>query len=320
MSDEDPSMNLLLVTSSFPLDPQDGKAAAGLFVADFAQAFAARGHRVVVATPDRPGDKADWDGLDVRWIEWRGGDKPLVQIKPHRAAEWAPLFDLGWHIPRRIEAIARQTHADAVLAFWAVPSGWWATRLKRRLRIPVATWCLGTDVRDLGRVPVLKGVIRRVLTSSDAVYANSHALRELADALYGGPCGFLASGRVLDESLIAPIEGELVRPLFYYLGRFLEVKGPDVLVEAMIQYLERGGRGSLVMHGGGPLRERLAERIEAAGVDRAIQIEDYVPESRAVSYLAACDMRIIPSRAESMPVSYTDALQLRKPLIVTDCG
>ena len=48
-------MDIILVTSSYPLHPEDSEAAAGLFVRYFAIELTEPGHRVRVLTQSRPG-------------------------------------------------------------------------------------------------------------------------------------------------------------------------------------------------------------------------------------------------------------------------
>ena len=46
----------------------------------------------------------------------------------------------------------------------------------------------------------------------------------------------------------------------------------------------------------------------------------YADAAVAVSWLAACDCVVIPSRMESIPVVFSDALQMGRPLIASDVG
>ena len=66
-------MRICIITSSFPLNPTDARASAGLFVKDVALAIAEAGHSVTVVTPDKQGgEKCDPPGVSVRWFPWRG--------------------------------------------------------------------------------------------------------------------------------------------------------------------------------------------------------------------------------------------------------
>ena len=70
--------NICIITSSFPLNKSDARAAAGLFVKDFAVAMSRLNHTVTVVTPDKiPGTKENIPGISVHWFPWKGGNKIL---------------------------------------------------------------------------------------------------------------------------------------------------------------------------------------------------------------------------------------------------
>jgi glycosyltransferase involved in cell wall biosynthesis len=313
-------VNLLLLTSSFPLEPSDGYAAAGLFVADVARLLADGGHRVHVVTPDKQGVKGAWPGFEVHWLAWPGGRKPLAQINLGDPREWPGLAALVWWAPRRIESICLSERIEGVIAMWAVPAGWWARRLKKRLGLRYVTWCLGSDIWTFGRTPGLRSVVRAALRASDAIYADGLELGRETEVLCGRPCAFLPSSRVLDRRLAAPIETNGRRPLFFFVGRYARVKGVDVLLDAMAAYVRRGGRGELVMRGGGPLEDLVRKRIEREDLRGRVLVGGYADSAVVVSCLASCDVQLIPSRQESIPVAYSDGLQMGRPLIVSDVG
>jgi len=312
-------VNLLLLTSSFPAHPDDGRAAAGLFIADLARLLADDGHQVIVATPDKHGDKAAWPGFTVQWLPWPGGDRPLAEINLADPRQWPALTALLWRTPRQLAALCRRERIEAVIALWAVPAGWWARHLKRTLGLPFVTWCLGSDIWSFGRMPVLRTAVVWVLHASDAIYADGIGLAREVESLGGRPCAFLPSSRRLDPSLAQPIE-VAHRPLFFFVGRYAAAKGADVLLDAMALYLRKGGAGSLVMRGGGPMEAAVRARAAQPDLRDRVQIGGYADVAEVVSYLAACDAQIIPSRRESIPVAYSDGLQMGCPLIVTDVG
>jgi len=313
-------VKLLILTSSFPLSLDDGLAAAGLFVADVARVLAADGHEVDVATPDRPGKKSEWPSLRVHWLPWPGGDKPLAQIPLADPREWPGILALARRLPRRIDEICRAQRIEAVIAMWAVPAGWWARRLKRTLHLPFVTWCLGSDIWTFGRKPILRSVVRAALQASDAIYADGLQLARETEQLSGRRCAFLPSSRMLNRELVAPVETGGRRPLFFFVGRYAPVKGVDVLLEAMALYLRDGGSGELVLRGGGPLEAQLRARAAQPDLVGRVSIGGFADQATLVSYLAACDVQLIPSRQESIPVAYSDGLQMGCPLIVSDVG
>jgi glycosyltransferase involved in cell wall biosynthesis len=314
-------LRLLLLTSSFPLFPGDGRAAAGLFVADLAAALAGAGHDVLVATPDRPGEKAAWSGFRVEWLPWRGGDRPLSQIPLGRPAQWPAVASLAWGLARRIRRLAAAHQTEATIALWAVPCGWWARGLRRRAGVPYVNWCLGSDVWVFGRRPLLRRFLRAALRDSEANFGDGLDLAAEAEAVSRRRCEFLPSTRDLPACAEATAPAPPgPRPLFLFVGRYLPVKGADVLLEAFALYLRRGGRGRLVMRGGGPLAEELRRRGAAAEFAGRVEVGGFADAPELARWLDACDAVVVPSRLESIPLIYSDALKRGRPLIVTEVG
>ncbi|HEY8156672.1 MAG TPA: glycosyltransferase [Myxococcota bacterium] len=313
-------MRVWILTSSFPANPQDARAAAGLFVADFAVALAEAGHEVLVVTPDKPGVKRDPPGVRVRWFAWRGGRKTISSLRPYLPGDLLAMLSLFRRGARELDALYRESPPDHVLAMWAAPAGVLATGLKRRRGVPVTTWCLGSDIWALGRIPIVRGVLRRVLRESDHVFADGVQLAKDAAALGGRPCEFLPSGRRLDRSLVRPLELPGEGTQFLFIGRYARVKGVDVLLEAMAELARREPGAHLHLFGGGPLEPQLRLRAARPDLLGRVTIGGYADEATAASWLAACDCVVIPSRMESIPVIFSDALQLGRPLIVSDVG
>jgi glycosyltransferase involved in cell wall biosynthesis len=314
-------MRIGVITSSFPLNPSDWRAAAGFFVRDFAAALAELGHAVTVVTPDKtPGEKEEPPGVAVRWFPWLGGRKRLSDMKPYLPLDALAMASLFRQGARALDRLADEWHVDHVLAMWAVPGGVLARGLKRRRGVPYTTWCLGSDITGYGRNPLFKGVVRRVLRSSDLLLADGLRLAEEAGALAGRPCAFLPSSR---RPIAAGKQGVALGedgPRFLYVGRYAPVKGPDVLLEAMARFVARGNRGHLYLFGGGPLEGRLRHRAAAPDLRGRVTVGAFVEDETIAAYLDACDCLVIPSRMESIPLVLSDALKRGKPVVATDVG
>jgi glycosyltransferase involved in cell wall biosynthesis len=313
-------LKIWILTSSFPANPGDAGAAAGLFVADFAAALAEAGHRVRVVTPEKAGEKRDPPGVQVSWFAWRGIDKPLASLRPHRPGDWLATASLFRQGSRFLDDLCRRDPPDHVLAMWAVPAGALAIGLKRRFGVPVTTWCLGSDIWTLGRYPILRGLVRRVLRASTLVFADGLRLAADAQRIAGRPCEFMASGRRLNRALDQKLEPAGSGARFLFIGRYARVKGVDVLLEAMAEFSRRQPSGHLQLFGGGPLEAQIRARAERPDLRGRVSIGGYADQTAAVSWLAACDCVVIPSRMESIPVIFSDALQMGRPLIASDVG
>lgn len=105
-----------------------------------------------------------------------------------------------------------------------------------------------------------------------------------------------------------------------FVGRYESNKGPDVLVEAALRYLEQGGRARFHLHGQGGMESDLRQVVSRAGREDSIFIRGVLDPQGVVDAMSACDCLVVPSRVESIPVICSDAFQMRLPMIVTDVG
>ncbi len=114
------------------------------------------------------------------------------------------------------------------------------------------------------------------------------------------------------EALVADGDG----PLFVWLGRFVESKGCDRLLEAFSALVSRGVKARLVMAGAsGELYEQVRARAEQFDARRVAVIRAL---SNPYALLAHADALVLASRYEGMPMVVMEALALGKPVICTD--
>jgi hypothetical protein len=234
-------MKIWIITSSFPLNPQDARAAAGLFVKDFAVALAESGHEIAVITPDKhPGEKEDPPGVRVHWFAWRGGRKTLSTMRPYHPGDALAMLSLFREGRRALEIQYEQGAPDHVLAMWAVPAGYLAMGLPGTA--PFTTWCLGSDIWVYGDW-ILRSVVRRVLKASDLIFADGLATGRRCGRL-AGPVSLpgvesTAESRVDSAAELPGMKGRS------FSSAATPVKGVDVLLEAMAEFAGREPSGTL---------------------------------------------------------------------------
>ena len=142
----------------------------------------------------------------------------------------------------------------------------------------------------------------------------------MTEALSNRPCAFLPSSRLLDAAQADRQQTGGRRPVFFFVGRFVPVKGVDILLDAMSLYVRSGGTGELVIRGGGPLEDEIKSRASRGELQGRVTVGGYTQTAEYVSCLRSADIVVIPSRQESVPLVYSDALQMGRPLIVSRVG
>ena len=310
-------MRIGVITSSYPISPLD-TVTAGVFVRDLARELVALGHDVHVITPHKHGTFVPDGDLRVQFIPWWGGEKDLASASMRNlftVARYATLVGSGlWLVPRH----ARLHRLDAIVAMWAIPSGFFAWTARKRLGVPYGVWVLGSDIWARHRYPFGNAIVRRVLRDAAFCFADGVELARSAAELAGRACDFVPSARRLIARTEREIALEPDATHFLYIGRYERNKGPDVLVEAMRRLLDDGVEAYLHLFGVGSLEPLLRERVE--GYEQHISLGGYADPNTAVAYMRACEWLVIPSRIESIPLILGDAFQMRLPVVATDVG
>ncbi|GIW40570.1 MAG: hypothetical protein KatS3mg076_1147 [Candidatus Binatia bacterium] len=311
-------MRLVVATSSYPLHPDDAFAAAGLFVRDFALELHHLGHEVLVFTHRRRGHVEDDPGIEVLRHPGPSLDRALGSLRWHRPADAflaLRLLSSGW---RALRVEAERRRIDHLLAMWAFPAGFYGLLLKRKFGIPYSVWTLGSDVWSLGKQPGFGLLLRRILREAEHRFSDGLALSRATERLSGLPCAFLPSARraVPDE----PDRPRTPGARFVFLGRFEPAKGPDILLRAAAILDRRGARFQLSLYGLGSLESTLRRTIRSERLEARVTLEGPADPTRTLEIFRGADFVVVPSRAESIPVVFSDALHARTPVVTSDVG
>lgn len=312
------SDTLLIVTTSFP-QRGDGSEAAGAFVADFALAMAEH-MPVRVVGPGTRQIREEWGGLPV----WRfsAGSRPLSLLSPARPWHWLPIGLTLASMRRQTFAAASDGGASHALALWTLPSGWAARNLLRSQGVPYSIWALGSDIWSLGRIPPLRGLMRSVCREARNTYADGEGLAKDAEALTGRRFDFMASCRKLDGQRRLPIATKPPYRLLF-LGRWHPNKGIDLLFDALDSLDSDDWTRISEVHiaGGGPLDSLVKQRVsQLQSQNRPLRLSGFLDRQQASAALAVADRLLLPSRIESIPVIFSDAIAFGIPVVSMPVG
>ncbi len=310
-------MNLCVVTHCYPLYEGD---LYGNFLLDFLNALRKEGFRVVVLTPEMHGTRPRLRSECVRTFPWRGGQRRLGELKPYRLSDVLSLPSLFRQGVTALVDLIHREEIDFCLAAWAVPGGVLCRRAWLKTRIPYAVWCLGSDIHEFGRRPILKQLVRKTLRDSTCLFANSRGLARDVNAFVGRTPGFMPTNRILPISETRMAELPSGRQHLLFVGRLEPVKGVDLLIRAVAHLLSKGGGIDLHVLGDGSLRKKLERDVDTLGLRDRVFFEGMVNAPTVTAYMKACDLLVIPSREEGMPVVFHEAMQAGKPVVATDVG
>ncbi len=306
---------IAIVTSSYPANSSDF---AGAFVPGFASALADRDCQLTVLTPDKAGPKEPCPNYSVHWFPWTGSSKPLVDFSLRSPTDLRLIASLLRAGERALRGLIAEERIEAVLALWALPAGYLAWRACRPAT-PYSVWALGSDIHTWARRPVIGGLVRRVLRDAQHRFADGLELSAEVKRISGRDCRFLPTTRRLPAA--APLPRALQSGVnFLFVGRLEAVKGADVVVDALLRLLRTGAEARLTMCGTGSMESALKAQVQAAGADDHVAFLSSQPGDVIAGYMSACDCLVVPSRNESIPIVFSEALQAGLPLLVTDVG
>ena len=263
-------MRILLVSQMYP-GPDDPDL--GTFVAAMERALADRGHEIERAVLDRRA----------------GGRRRFLALA------------------RDARTTAQRFRPDVVYAHFLVPSGLAAALASDA---PLVVTAHGRDVRNVGAMPGVAALTRKVVRRAAAVIAVSDYLRRELEAK-------LPEARGKTEVIDSGVDLERFRPqpvaagatAFLCLGSLTERKNVVRLASAFA----RLGEGTLTFVGDGPLRPALAGR---AGV----VLTGRVPYDDVPARLAACHVLCQPSLVEPFGQSVLEAMACERSVVASRVG
>lgn len=239
---------------------------------------------------------------------------------------------------------------DLVHVETAFPLGLVAALVPRAIHPPLAVTLPGADIMsepafDYGyaRFAAVRALLPFVFRRADVLRADSPQIRSLAVRLGAAPGKVTAipynitadsyppAGVSLDAlrrasraEIVARHGLDPARPIVVSLNRLHPFKGIEYLVEA-IPHAQAGGANPQVLIVGpnrstkrfGDYGAYLARRAEALGVATAVTFVGGIPHETAMTYLAAADVAVVPSVAESFSRVVVEAAAVGTPPVVT---
>ena len=323
-------MRILAVTTSWP---HSEDPAAGKFVRALHTELVKQGHSVTTVFARHDLTEAigfgPWGRTiptiptipDSMRLVGLGGMESIARVMGVFRA-YRAYRDLGASITH---AVNTQIHdADVILAHWAAPTGIWAGACVGESSIPIVAVAHGGDTRLLRR-PILGYLSRRDLRGNLAglVSTNAEGVRVVGGAARLPPGRIVQTPMGYDDEFFRPRNTAPSRTVaddapVVAAGRFIAIKGFDVLIEAM-----NGVGRRLVLAGDGLTRGLLAEEAERHGVD--LDMPGQLPPQELAQLFHQAALVVVPSRVlyggtEGFPVTALEALACGTPVIATSTG
>ena len=105
-----------------------------------------------------------------------------------------------------------------------------------------------------------------------------------------------------------------------FFGRLIREKGVYILIKSFAKLKEYSKDSSLLMVGDGPESKKLKSCVKKLGIEKYTYFTGFVHRNQIPEYMQACDVIVLPSKAEGFSSIVLEAMAMRKVFIGTNVG
>jgi teichuronic acid biosynthesis glycosyltransferase TuaC len=322
------------------LFPHAGQPEAGLFVRE--RMFRVGAHvplTVVSPKPWFPGQ-----GL-IRIL--RPNYRPAA-LSSERQGRFDVQFPKFWSLPaigRKLDGasmaastigvarkLVREAGVNLIDAHFSYPDGYAATRIGKRLGLPVTITMRGTELthsRDPARRPLLITALR----DATRVFAVSESLKRLAVELGIESDKIRVIGNGVDLAKFRPIPRDRARaeltlptdaPIIVSVGGLVERKGFHRVLECLPHLDQRFANLHYLVIGGpsaeGDMSQALRDQARQLGLQDRVIFTGPIDPNRLHLFLSAADVFVLSTRNEGWANVFLEAMACGLPVVATDVG
>ncbi len=214
--------------------------------------------------------------------------------------------------------MAHRFRPHIVHAHYASAFGLWAIRTKIHPTV-VSVW--GSDVVDFPSNLFARQFIRKVLRSADWITATSRYLETTVGALMKdrpSNMSVIPFGVDSRREIVSPPPAPPVR--LCYIKAHKQVYGPDVLLKALREVLDRGCDVHLSMAGSGPETAGLKALAVQLKLNGRVDFVGRLDQAGVYRLLENSHIMVMPSRREAFGVAVLEAAACARPVIATRVG
>jgi glycosyltransferase involved in cell wall biosynthesis len=334
-------LRICLLASTYPRFPGDG---AGRFMHSIAEALAKQQHEVHVVVPYHPAIRALSGPVHIhpfqyiwphRWAIMGHAAAMDSDRRLHRGAfALAPFYFLSGL--RKLIQLTARYRFDIFHAHWVIPAGPIAAIAAKLVGKPLIISLHGSDLFFASKHRLLKPIAQACFGQATAVTACSPQLREGALALGAAPERtelilwgadpqlFMDNQGVDSERLRQQLNILPGSPIILNLGRLVEKKGVEFLVQAMPAVCRQHPSAVLIIAGDGPERPRLAEIANRLGIATHVRFVGNVPWPQVAGYLQISDLFVVPSiedgsgNLDGLPTTIFEAMAAGVPVVASN--
>lgn len=316
-------MNICINTSSFPANRHE---IYHRYLEDVINLLHKEGYVVTVLTQNTRADKnAFIPNVRVVWFPWKVSEKNVLsEISLKKIKNIFSAISLVVNGVRFSKKVVAENKIELFICLWIIPSGLYVC-LKNIFfkKTPYVLWALGSDIYNYKDNFFTKRLLRFIIRRAKASFADGYELCEIVAKLSGRECQFLPTFRKIYAPEAVKEKNTTDDFSFLFVGRLSQVKGVDLLIEAIILLQSASSSINLkcTIVGDGELTPALTKKIKDNKLENTIFLVGRVTDEQQIAeHFKQADCIVIPSRSESIPIVLSEAVQFGVPVVVSNAG
>lgn len=306
--------HILVITHNFPKKPNSRKN-AGIFIYDLVKELSKK-NKISVFAPGERDETKSFGRVKVHFFKWENIN--LGNLKFWKIPDLIILAKFFFRGIKSLNSLYLNSKPDKSLALWAFPGGFFSYYLKKRYALPYSVWVLGSDIYIYSKIPILKNLITVILKNADKIIADGIDLKQVTEKLASVKCKFIPSSTNFASSKVKNLETQK-EIVITFLGRLEKVKGPDILIAALRELDSNLETFKVNIIGDGSLMSKLKVETEKNRNLKSVKFYGTVEDQRIIySILSKSDWVVIPSRSDSIPLVFSEAMKAGTPVIASD--
>ena len=220
--------------------------------------------------------------------------------------------------------MAKGAAFDVICAQYFYPDGVAATKIGKKLGLPVTITALGSDINVIARYEKPRRMMLQASEDAGQMMAVSAALRNsmIDTGMPAEKISVLRNG--IDLDVFHPVARDDARSSFnvssnstcIFVGNLVPLKRVDLIIEAVASV----DGGTLLIAGDGPEKENLQALAARLGVTDRVRFLGRLAAGEVVRLCSAADALLLASESEGWPNVLLEAMACGTPVVAVDVG
>ena len=227
---------------------------------------------------------------------------------------------------KMVDSMIKDWNPDIVNIHGVFGEGLIGVRIKKKYHKPVLSTSHGEEMTKYAQKSFSKILIKYTLRNVDAINSQSNFLKNIVISLgiknkkfYLIPMGAnIAKFRPRNVSSARKLLGlPNDKKIILFVGHLIIRKSPEYLIKSIKHITKNRDDILCCLIGEGPMKNDLTKLISDLGIDKYVKLLGLKPNKEVALYLNACDILVLPSLNEGLPVILCEALACGKPVVAS---